>query len=88
MSYEADLDDGDNEDWYNHYEGEDCDHEDYSITWEGRCECGRCSHSWWATPAQIEANAAFESEYAEGEAKRYRQENVWWRKVLNFILRK
>ena len=40
------------------------------------------------SPAQIEANAAFESEYAEGEAERYRQENVWWRKVLNFILRK
>lgn len=44
--------------------------------------------AWRDTPAQIEANAAFESEYAEGEAEWYRQENVWWRKVLNFILKK
>lgn len=79
-------DDRDNEHWYNHYDGEDCDHEDYTITWEGRCECGRCSQSWWATSAQMEAQARLEVEYAEWEASQHEGRTVWWRRTVVGLL--
>ena len=82
--YEAD-EDGDKENWYNHYEGEDCDHEDYEISWEGRATCGRCSHSWWASRDQIEADDRWRQEYAEYEAEQHRLETVWWRRAAKFL---
>ncbi len=82
MSAEPDRDDTGYDDQYEEYEPEECEHEDYDITWEGRCECARCSYSWWATAEQIKAQARLEYEYAEWEVRQHRRDVVWWRRTI------
>lgn len=39
-------------------------------------------------PQAKQAKARLDLEYAEFEAEQYRRDNVWWRKVLNFVVGK
>lgn len=67
---------------------EECFHEEHEITWEGRAECQRCGHSWWATDAEIKANkdaAASYDAYVRREMRRERLERwfgwlAFWRR--------
>lgn len=32
---------------------EECPHEEFEISWEGRAECCQCGERWWATSDEI-----------------------------------
>lgn len=44
---------------------DNCNHEEFSIDWEGRASCDYCLAHWWATSEEIEAQQQHEREYAE-----------------------
>lgn len=66
---------------------EDCIHEDYETTLEGRASCGRCGHSWWLSHEEQmherEANEAYDR-YCRREERRekWRQVRAWFRGFL------
>lgn len=52
---------------------EECFHEDYESSWEGRATCDRCGHSWWLSSTEMEwdrqASEAFDA-YCRREERR------------------
>lgn len=65
---------------YDDYDDEpredDCDHDEYEIDWEGRAQCYRCGHSWWASSKQIAAQEEHERQYQEWVEQ---QRRPWYR---------
>lgn len=73
------IDDSDDDDF--------CDHDDYDTDLlNGKCQCYRCGHSWYATTEQIDRELRFQSEYAEAMEREYRRE--WWTTLPARILGK
>lgn len=58
------------------YPEEECFHEDYEADINGRAHCGRCQHSWWLSPAEIEAER--ERVAAYDELMRKEERRLWW----------
>lgn len=63
-----------------------CDHDEFDIDiLEGRAQCDRCGHAWYATSEQIEAQERHQQEYAEWEAEQHRHDNAWWRRLGRWL---
>lgn len=76
------LDDYDNEPWYNALDDDDpCDHEDREINIvDGRAFCWRCGEAWHATAAEIQAQIDHEADYNDHMEREERRQ--WWRDRL------
>lgn len=53
---------------------DNCNHEEFSIDWEGRASCDYCLAHWWASTDEIEAQRQHEQEYAEWQERQHRIE--------------
>lgn len=64
---------------YDDYDTErDCEHESYEIdVCTGRAECDCCSHSWYLTSEEIDAELDRQARYYEDMEREERRQ--WWR---------
>lgn len=58
-----------------------CDCTEYEIDWEGRATCLCCNEHWWASSAEIEAQARHEAEYAQWVEEQERP----WNRFKNWL---
>ena len=68
---------------YYGYEDE-CDHEDYEITWEGIAHCAACQARWTATPEECAAYDAAQGRAAEAYAEMERRDR--WRFLWDLLI--
>jgi hypothetical protein len=70
----------DERDRYDPQEPQDeCEHEEYEIDIvTGRAECQYCSHAWWASRAEIDAEQDRQAAYWEWTQ---RQEHWWYSRI-------
>jgi hypothetical protein len=60
-------------------ERDECYHEDFEPTWEGRAHCNQCGASWWMTPDEIAAERAHRIEYDRWCRQQERRE--FWKRI-------
>jgi hypothetical protein len=70
------------EDYYDDYENydpeRDCEHENYDIdVCTGRAECDQCSHSWYLSSEEIDAELDRQARYEDDMDRENRRQ--WWR---------
>lgn len=78
----------DDDDWHDpdDYDPEaDCEHEHYEIdVCTGRAECDYCSHSWYLTSEEIDAELDRQARYYEDMERENRRQ--WWRDLFAPII--
>lgn len=60
---------------------QECDHEDYEITWEGRAQCQNCAETWWSSPLEQKA-------YEEAQRRHerwFRRYNSWYMRLWRWL---
>jgi hypothetical protein len=78
MSDPYDYYDDDDDDRYGDYAEQECEHDQYEIdVCTGRAECDQCSHSWYLSNEEVDAELDRQARYYDDMERENRRQ--WWR---------